>query len=429
MSFIMEGNHMQKEIKAILVGVSITSNQTEFEYSMEELGNLADACQITVVDQLNQNLKQINYTHYIGSGKIDELLQLIDETEAILIIFDDELSATQIRNLESLLDCEIVDRTMLILDIFARRAKTRESQLQVEVARLQYMLPRLVGSRTDLGRQGGGAGFKNRGAGETKLELDRRKIEEKIAVLSKELDNLIDQRKLQRKQRKQNNIPVVSLVGYTNAGKSTIMNTMLDTFSDGNDKAVFEKDMLFATLETAVRRVTLDTNQTFLLTDTVGFIHKLPHHLVKAFRSTLEEVIEADVLIHVVDYSNSFHEEQIKLTNKILGDIGVKDIPVIYAYNKIDLVDGVKADDQENHIYLSAKSKEGIDELTELVRKLAFNNYVHCEFLIPYAEGQIVAYFNEHAHVISEDYEETGTKLVVECHHADAKKYEQYIEG
>ena len=418
---------MPKEMKAILVGVSVTSNQAEFEYSMEELGNLADACQIAVVGQLTQNLKQIHYTHYIGSGKIDELVQLIDDTEATIIIFDDELSATQIRNLESSLDCEVVDRTMLILDIFARRAKTRESKLQVEVARLEYMLPRLVGSRTDLGRQGGGAGFKNRGAGETKLELDRRKIEDKIAVLSKELDHLIDQRKIQRKQRQQNNIPVVSLVGYTNAGKSTIMNAMLDAFSDGHDKAVFEKDMLFATLETAVRRVILDTNQTFLLTDTVGFIHKLPHHLVKAFRSTLEEVIEADVLIHVVDYSNSFHEEQIKLTNRILGDIGVKDIPVVYAYNKIDLVDKINPENQENHIYLSAKSSEGMDELTELVRKLAFSHYAHCEFLIPYAEGQIVAYFNENANVLSEDYEETGTKLVVECHQADAEKYEQFV--
>lgn len=425
----MEGNSMQKEMKAILVGVSVTSNQAEFEYSMEELENLADACQITVVGQLTQNLKQINYTHYVGSGKIDELVQLIDETEATIVIFDDELSATQIRNLESSLDCEVVDRTMLILEIFARRAKTRESQLQVEVAHLQYMLPRLVGSRTDLGRQGGGAGFKNRGAGETRLELDRRKIEDKIAVLSKELDNLIEQRKIQRKQRQQNNIPVVSLVGYTNAGKSTIMNAMLDAFSDGNDKVVFEKDMLFATLETAVRRVTLDTNQTFLLTDTVGFIHKLPHHLVKAFRSTLEEVIAADVLIHVVDYSNPFHAEQIKLTNKILGDIGVKDIPVVYAYNKIDLADEISPENKENHIYLSAKKKEGIAELTELVRELAFNHYIHCELLIPYAEGQIVAYFNENANVLTENYEEAGTKLEVECHQADAEKYQQYVIG
>lgn len=418
---------MLKEMKAILVGVSITSNQAEFEYSMEELGNLATACQIGVVGQLTQSLRQINYAHYIGSGKLDELMQLIDETEATIVICDDELSATQIRNLESSLNCEVIDRTMLILEIFARRAKTRESQLQVEVAHLQYMLPRLVGSRTDLGRQGGGAGFKNRGAGETKLELDRRKIESKIAVLTKELEQLIEQRKVQRKQRQQNNIPVVSLVGYTNAGKSTIMNAMLESFSDENGKAVFEKDMLFATLETAVRRVTLDTNQTFLLTDTVGFIHKLPHHLVKAFRSTLEEVIEADVLIHVVDYSNPFHREQIKLTNQILQDIGVKDIPVIYAFNKIDLANEVEIDDHENHVYMSAKSKEGIAELTEIVRELAFGNYIHCELLIPYAEGQIVAYFNENAHVISEKYEEKGTKLEVECHQADAEKYKQYV--
>src|SRR5690625_1231045 len=200
---------MQKEMKAILVGVSVTSNQAEFEYSMEELGNLAAACEIVVAGQLTQSLKQINYTHYIGSGKLDELMRLLDETEATIVICDDELSATQIRHLESSLDCEVIDRTMLILEIFARRAKTRESQLQVEVANLQYMLPRLVGSRTKLGRQGGGAGFKNRGAGETKLELDRRKIESKIAVLTKELEQLIEQRKVQRKQRQQNNIPEI----------------------------------------------------------------------------------------------------------------------------------------------------------------------------------------------------------------------------
>lgn len=418
---------MQKRLKAILVGVNIQSNQEVFEYSMEELGNLATACHVKVVGQVTQNLQKIHHTHFIGRGKIQELMELIDETEATLVIFDDELSSTQIRNLESSLDREVVDRTMLILEIFATRAKTRESQLQVEVARLKYMLPRLVGSRTDLGRQGGGSGFKNRGSGETKLELDRRKIEEKISVLSKELENLIDQRHVQRHKRHQNNMPIISLVGYTNAGKSTIMNAMLDEFGDGNDKAVFEKDMLFATLETAVRRVTLDTNQTILLTDTVGFIHKLPHHLVKAFRSTLEEVREADVLIHVLDYSNPYYEEQRKLTNEILEEIGVTNIPVIYAYNKTDLAEGVSTEDKEHHLYISAKTKQGMTALTNSIRKLAFRDHVRCELFIPYAEGQIVSYFNENGHVLVEEYEESGTKLIVECHERERERFAKYV--
>ncbi|WP_099156674.1 GTPase HflX [Virgibacillus ndiopensis] len=412
--------------RVILVGVNLR-NQEEFEYSMQELENLADACNVVIEDWLTQNLQHINQTHYIGTGKTGELLEMINVTGADTIICDDELTASQIRNLETLLDCEVMDRTMLILEIFARRARTRESQLQVEVARLKYMLPRLVGSRESLGRQGGGSGLKNRGAGETKLELDRRKIEEKIAQMNKELENLIDQRKTQRKKRNKNGLPVVSLVGYTNAGKSTIMNRVLESSQMQTDKKVFEKDMVFATLETSVRKVHLETNQTFLLTDTVGFINKLPHHLVKAFRSTLEEVVEADVLIHVVDFSNPNHEEQIKLTNEILQRIGVTNIPIIYAYNKVDLTSHKFPKVKQNKVYLSARNRLGLAELMQEISKEIFHDFIQCELFIPFTDGQIVSYFNENAHVLAEEYEADGTKLTVECKKSDAERFEQFL--
>ena len=413
--------------KAILVGVNISKQEEEFAYSMEELGNLAEACHIDTVGELRQNLNRINQGYYLGTGKMDELKEMAEAEDADMLIFDDELSPSQIRNIEEATECQVVDRTMLILEIFANRAKTRESKLQVEVARLKYMLPRLIGSRESLGRQGGGSGLINRGSGETKLETDRRKIEEQIAKLNRELENLVNQRKTQRKQREKNDVPVVSLVGYTNAGKSTTMNAVLDIHQTGIDKQVFEKDMLFATLETSVRKVELETNQTFLLTDTVGFINKLPHHLVKAFRSTLEEVIEADLLIHVLDVSNPNYEEHCRLTNEILTAIGVIDIPMIYAYNKADQTEMNYPVVENNRIYLSAKKRTGIRELLDLIKVNIFKDNVICELLIPYSEGQIVSYLNDQANILEEAFEEKGTRLRVECKPSDAERFKQYL--
>src|SRR5699024_10408128 len=269
---------------------------------------------LEVVSEVTQNLNYVNQANYIGTGKMQELQDMVRANQAIAVIFDDELSPSQIRNLEKALKCEVLDRTMLILEIFARRAKTKESKLQVEIARLKYMLPRLVGMRESLGRQGGGAGLKNRGAGETKLELDRRKIEEKIAQLNRELEKLVDQRETQRKRRNQNGLPIVSLVGYTNAGKSTIMKTILDLMDQENVEIVHERDLLAVIVERFVRRGRSSMNRAFLVTDAVGFINQLAHHRVQADRCTLEEVVEADVLVDVVDYSDPHYDEQMALT-------------------------------------------------------------------------------------------------------------------
>ena len=414
--------------KAILVGVNLR-NDAHFDYSMEELQNLAEALNVEVVGVVTQNLERVTPSHYVGTGKIEEIKNFYEETQANLVIFNDELSPSQIRNLERDLATKVIDRTMLILDIFGRRAKTREAQMQVELAQLQYMLPRLVGLHASLSRQGGGTGggFKNRGAGETKLELDRRKIEDQIAKIKKDLEQVKDQRETQRKQRRKNALPVVSIVGYTNAGKSTIMNQLLAEIGQEEHKQVFEKDMLFATLETSVRQIELPDKKTFLLTDTVGFVSKLPHHLVKAFRSTLEEARDADLLLHVVDVSNSEHGFMMDVTNETLKAVGVEGIPTIYVYNKADLAQVPYPVVSGDNIWVSAKQGVGLEELIQLVRQHIFSHYVTCEMLIPYDQGNIVSYLNEHASVSNTAYEEGGTLLSLEVKEADYAKYQQYV--
>lgn len=416
---------MELHQKAILVGVNLNS-QKDFAYSMEELANLTEACEVEVVGSITQNLHRVTSSHFIGTGKIDEVKALVEHKDANVVIFNDQLSPSQLRNLERDMDCKVIDRSILILDIFAQRAKTKEAQLQVEVAKLQYMLPRLIGLRESLGRQSGGVGT-NKGAGEKQLELDRRRIEENISVLNKELEELVAHRQTQRKQRKKNAIPVVSLVGYTNAGKSSIMNAMIDMFHPTSEKQVLEKDMLFATLETSVRNIPLPDNKEFLLTDTVGFVSKLPHHLVKAFRSTLEEVVEADLLIHVVDYSNPNFEQQIEITEQTLHDIGIKDIPTIFAYNKADLTDMDIPQVNRDSVYMAAKDKVGIKELIDQVRVHIFKDYIRCQMLIPYDQGQLVSYFNENGHIMETEYEENGTKIKLECKKTDYEKYQNYV--
>ena len=416
--------------KAILVGVQLQQD-LHFEYEMEELRNLAEACEVEVVGEVMQNLDRIHPATYVGKGKVEEIKVFYDEAEANLIIFNDELSPSQIRNLEEELECKVIDRTMLILDIFSRRAKTREAQVQVELAQLQYMLPRLVGLRASLGRQGGGSsgGFSNRGAGETKLELDRRKIEDQLSKLHKELEHIRAQRETQRKQRTRTGTPVVSLVGYTNAGKSTIMNGLLGKTGQDEEKKVFEKDMLFATLDTSVRKIVLEDNKHFLLSDTVGFVSKLPHHLVKAFRSTLEEARNSDLLLHVVDVSNAEYRHMMDVTNATLQEVGVENIPTLFIYNKSDLAGVPYPKISGDGLWMSAKEGNGLDELLEKIKGHIFAGHVTCRMLIPFDRGDIVAYLSDSATILDTEYEENGTVIKVELGSVDYDRFQEFVIG
>lgn len=332
--------------KAFLVGVNLNDGE-DYLLSLEELGALAQACDMEVAGAAQQTLPEVHKAFYIGTGKVDEVKELAADCGADVIIFDASLSPMQLRNLQERLEKPILDRSALILDIFANRARSREAKLQVEVARLQYMLPRLVGLHAALSRQGGGTGsLSNKGAGEKKLELDRRVLERRLTELRRELREVSAERQTQRKRRAGSGMPRVALVGYTNAGKSTLLNAMLDLYGsdqvDVEEKKVMEKDMLFATLDTTVRKIMPADHHAFLLSDTVGFIHKLPHNLVEAFHSTLEEAKEADLLLQVVDYSDPHYKEQIAVTNQTLRELEVDGIPMLYVYNKADLVDADK---------------------------------------------------------------------------------------
>ncbi len=417
---------VEESERALLVGVNIDYKE-DFLRLMDELENLALACEFDVVGREIQNLIEVNKPLYLGKGKAEEISQRVKAENIDVVIFNNELSHTQLRNLQKILDCAILDRTSLILEIFSKRARTKEAKLQVEVARLEYMLPRLVGLHSSLGRQGGGAGLSNKGLGEKKLELDRRRIEEKLVELRRDLDDLSQDREIQRKQREESDIPLVSLVGYTNAGKSSLMNYMIDRFVKDDEKKVLEEDMLFATLETAVRKIELENNRKFLLSDTVGFISELPHDLVKAFRSTLEEIKNADLLIEVIDYSDPNWDEHKRVTEETLEKIGASDIPVVYVYNKAELVLEKLPLVDENEIYLSIKERRGLDELIEIITQKLFENYKRCLMLIPFDQGSVVSYLNDHATVFSTDYNEKGTLLNVECRASQYNKYKEYV--
>ncbi|WP_392455760.1 GTPase HflX [Chryseomicrobium aureum] len=419
----------QLQERAILVGVE-RQKDLHFEYEMEELENLASAIDIEKAGEVTQNLERINAGTYVGTGKVEEIKMLFEATDADLVIFNDELSPSQIRNLEAALECEVMDRTMLILAIFSRRAKTREAKLQVELAQLQYMLPRLVGLRASLSRQGGGTGggFKNRGAGETKLELDRRKIEQQISRIKRELETVKSQRDTQRKRRQKEGLPVVSLVGYTNAGKSTIMNQIMQQ-AGKDEKQVFEQDMLFATLETSVRQVKLEDQKQFLLTDTVGFVSKLPTHLVKAFRSTLEEAREADLLLHVVDVSNSEYRYMMDITNETLDKIGVEAVPTLYVFNKSDRAEREYPVYKDDQLWIAAKEGAGISELIEQIKSRVFQDYTTMTLLIPFDQGEIVDYLNTHSNVLDTEYDEHGTLMTVELSAKDAARLESFMQA
>lgn len=414
--------------KALLVGVNV-SNDPDFETAFAELASLAEACDMEVIGEERQNVAQVNTGVYVGTGKVDEIKAVAHMLEADVVIFDNTLSPMQLRNLTDIIERPVMDRTHLILQIFSSRARTREAQIQVETARLEYELPRLTGLGTVLSRQGGGSGgLSNKGAGEKKLELDKRKIRHRISELKKELKEVEKIRETQRKRRLTQAIPQVALVGYTNAGKSTLMNALIDRYENNEEKKVEAKDMLFATLDTTVRSIHLPDNREFLLSDTVGFINKLPHNLIQAFRSTLEEVKYADVLLEVIDCSDEHYPEHMAVTKDTLRELGADDIPCIHVFNKCDKTMERLPVVRENSIYMAAGKNIGLEELIEMISSRIFRDYVQCTMLIPYTEGCLVSYFNENASVQKTEYLENGTRLTMSCLLKDLQKYKQYVE-
>ena len=405
-----EDNQVIEEEKhrAILVGFT---RSEDIEYSMAELSGLAEADNIQVIGEMIQILPKPNSATLIGSGKVLELAEMVKRMEADMVVFNNELTGMQLRNLEETLDVKVIDRTILILDIFASRADSAEGKLQVELAQLRYRMPRLLGFGRSLSRLGAGIG--TRGPGEKKLETDRRHIEKRMEDIKADLRKVQSTRMIQRAKREKSDIPVVALVGYTNSGKSAIMNNIL-SLAEKEDKAVREKDMLFATLDAQQRNIKLGSNQEFILVDTVGFISKLPHGLVEAFKATLEEVKFADLLLHVVDSSYEDNQFQIDVTNQVLEEIGVADKNKLLVFNKIDIVREYDSSPSEyKKIFISAKTGEGVEELLEEVRRRIFDDTT-VKFLIPYDRGDISSYLCEKTNVISMDYKDNGTEIVVE---------------
>lgn len=398
-------------MKAILV---MTSRD---QYAIEELKALCSACQIDVARVVIQKVEKINAATYIGKGKAEEISHMIDDE---IIIFDNELSPLQVRNLTDILHTEVTDRSDLILRIFEKRAKTKEAKLQVEIARNQYLLPRLIGMQEHMAHQQGGSGF--RGSGEKQLELDRRIIARKLTKAKKELAQIVRQRQVQRSRRKNNDVFVIALVGYTNSGKSTLLNA----FCKEEHKKVFQEDMLFATLETATRKVKIK-NHMCLLTDTVGFIDRLPHHLIQAFRSTLEEVKEADLLLHVIDSSYKDCMTQIDTTNQVLKSLGAENTPVIYVYNKADLPRSTFIQPCSPYVFVSAKYKTGLDQLEDEIAHLLFKEYEVFEFSIPYSHGEIYKQLDQFCHIIDVRYENDFIYVKLEAKKQEISQYRQFL--
>lgn len=415
------------EEKAILVG-------SDTRESLEELNELTKACDIPVLESVYQSRNKIDAAFYIGRGKVLEIAQLRQKLRANVVIFDDELSGSQVRNLEAAIGAKVIDRTTLILEIFARRAKSREAKIQVELAQLKYRMSRLQGLGTIMSRTGGGIGTK--GPGEKKLETDRRHIKEQIYDLNDELKKIKKIRETQREKRNKESIPKVSLVGYTNAGKSTLRNALCDVAAQkevvGKEK-VFEADMLFATLDITTRAIVLKNKGVITLTDTVGFVRKLPHDLVEAFKSTLEEVIYSDLLCHVVDTSSDTAIEQIKAVEEVLSELGASDKKTILVLNKIDkateeqLENVKKATSEYETIEISAREGINLEELLGLIEENLPYKMKKCEYLIPYDRSDMSSFLHRNGRVLEEDYRENGTFMFVEVDEESYNKSKDYI--
>ncbi len=423
-----------KEIqeKALLVGLNLTTivkknDDIDTNESMEELKELTKAAGAEVVGSLIQNKHSVDAAYYIGKGKVEEIRAYSDSLDATLVIFNDELSGAQIRNIENVVGRKVIDRTTLILDIFAQRALSKEGKLQVELAQLKYRLPRLYGMGGEMSRTGAGIG--TRGPGEQKLEIDKRHILNKAADIRRELKEVKKNRETQRVKRLKSNIPIVALVGYTNAGKSTLLNELIKTHKDyEQEKEVFVKDMLFATLDVTLRKALLPNKKEFLVVDTVGFVSKLPHDLVEAFKATLEEVQYADLILHVIDATNTSYELQKSTTEGVLKELGVNDKKHILVYNKVDKLElDIYPKSQEDIVYISAKQGINMDKLLNMIEIALMENAYSVSLMLPYERGDIFSRIKDKYNVENFEYGESGITLDVDLDEEDFNIYREYI--
>ncbi len=419
--------------KALCVGLNITStnkrtDNISIDESMEELKELVRAAGAEVVGELIQNRSSIDTATYLGSGKIEEIRNYAEGLNATMVVFNDELSGAQIKNIENIVGKKIIDRTMIILDIFAQRARSKEGKLQVELAQLRYRLPRLYGMGGQMSRTGAGIG--TRGPGEQKLEKDKRHILNRAAVIRRELKEVAKNRDIQRVQRQKNDVPIVALVGYTNAGKSTILNEIIKSHPDyESEKEVFVKDMLFATLDVTLRKALLPNKKEILVVDTVGFVSKLPHDLINAFKSTLEEVRYADLILHVIDATNDNSDIQKLTTESVLKDLGVEDKKTITVYNKIDKLDlDIYPKNQEDLVYVSAKKNVNMDKLMNQIQDMLMEDMYKVNLLIPFNRGDVFSSIKDKYVIDSFEYTNEGIDLIVSLNEMDYNIYKEYIK-
>lgn len=418
----IKSNEIKKE-RVLLAGVhtgcrDVLADTTE--ESIGELAELAATAGAEVVGTVIQNKSELEAATYMGEGKLEEIKAALDELDADSVIFDDELSPVQLRNLAEFFGTKVIDRTILILDIFAMRAKSGEGKLQVELAQLKYRLPRLRGLGVQMSRTGGGIG--TRGPGETKLESDRRHINRRISALESEIKELKKHRELLRSRRRKDGVITACLVGYTNAGKSSLLNRLTDA-------DVLAENKLFATLDTTSRGLVLEDNRKILLIDTVGFIRKLPHHLVEAFKATLEETVEADFLLHVIDSANPQFENHIKVVDGVLAELGAGGKPIIGVYNKADLLESEVTfnKDYAANVMISVKTGAGFDRLMALICDTAPGKKAEVSVLVPYSEGALVNELHENQKILSEEYTADGTKITLLADRQAYEKLKSYI--
>lgn len=423
-------NSFSKSFNAILVAVNSKNDNYEVENSMNELESLVESANGVVVGKMIQKLDKINTSTFIGKGKVIELAEFVENLEVDTVVFDDELSGIQIRNLEDQIGTKVIDRTILIMDIFAARANSKEGRLQVELAQLQYRLPRLVGFGKSLSRLGGGIG--TRGPGEKQIETDRRHIRRRIDDLKKDLADIQKTSTLHRKKRKKSGIPIVALVGYTNVGKSAIMNYMIENFGK-EEKKVEEADMLFATLDAKHRLIELNNNRQFILVDTVGFVSKLSHNLVDAFKGTLQEAEYADLIVKVEDISHERTDFQREILNNVLDDLKLSEKKSVFVYNKIDKIDselknaGIFEQNNNDKVFVSAKTGLNMDKLTDAIVQKIFEDEKELKLILPFDKGDLASNLCDNANVLEIVYKDDGIHMIARLNKREQDLVKDYV--